>query len=83
MRRFVEADGWENMKRKVPKGITRERIENKLRGVAGVMKTVKRGEDYWEKGQDGRTWTRVHVKQRQALFTPTGTRDGPDVSKLE
>ena len=37
--------------------------------------------DYWT--HEGHRWIRHHVTERSTLFTPIGTRDGPDASKLE
>ena len=36
--------------------------------------------DEWRKGP--RCWIRMHTKPRRAMFIPTGTLDGPDISTL-
>ena len=36
--------------------------------------------DYWK--QDENSWIRVHVKPRRSMFTPCGTKNGPDIEAL-
>ena len=43
-------------------------------------KTVTWPKDEWKKGPG--CWIRVHNRPRRALFTPTGTQDGPNISML-
>ena len=46
---------------------------------------VRKGErkDHWIESTD--SWTRIHVKPRKSMFTPCGTKNGPDIeaSSLE
>ena len=48
--------------------------------AAALTETLRQGKDYWHETPEG--WIRVHLRPRRALFTPTGTRDGPKAHEV-